>query len=132
MRGGEGTHYSWKWYEVAKYIATIRVHGTHGEHVTVNLDSWNALPADLQAMAENVGLLVGYMNYLYTREDDVDKRNLMVAEHGVTMFDLSPEAEFEAEAAAQRSLESFSAKDPKSAEYAGLIKEYLIEKGIWK
>jgi len=129
--GGEGTYYGWKWYEVAKYISKLRPHGSHGEHLTANLDAWNELPDDLKAICETAIRRWGFRGYSYTRTDDGEKLKTMIEEHGVTHQDISPEAWEEAPRAGARCLDIYAAKDAKSAEFASMIDAYMKFKGYW-
>jgi len=124
--------YNMKWHEVAKYISGLMIHGSHGEHITVNLDAWNSLPDDLKQIMTTSQIRWAWRNFTFDRADNVEKLLLMVKEHGVTYVEVDDEVQAEATKAAAKLLEDYRVQDAKSAEYADMIEGYMKYRGYWE
>jgi TRAP-type C4-dicarboxylate transport system substrate-binding protein len=94
----EGAISSYKFYEVAPYITKIGFGAQSGSALTVNLDTWNGLPADVQTAI----LEAAEIYRVQTAQDYADAASKSMAtavENGATISEMAPEARAEYAAA---------------------------------
>jgi len=115
---------SMKLWDAAKGIMGPSFGQTAGD-IYVNLEKWNALPSDLQWIVKEAAL---YANHYYQATVERKIKVIMaeaVADHGVTIVNLS-DKEFEKVVGASQSiLDEEAAKSPVSAELVQLLRKYM-------
>jgi len=81
---------TFKVYEVAPYVTKVGFGSFVNGYLTINLDTWNSLPAEVQKIMDEVGY--EYTQDLYRREmEDLDKVYGIMREAGCTITELSPQ-----------------------------------------
>lgn len=80
-------------YEVAPYI-TLTTHQFTITNVIFSEISFNRLPEEFQRLLESVAAEAGILGSRITNEQDADVIDLLIREHGVTVFDEIDVSEF--------------------------------------
>jgi TRAP-type C4-dicarboxylate transport system substrate-binding protein len=81
---------TFKVYEVAPYVTKVGFGSFVNGYLTINLDTWNSLPAEVQTIMDEVGY--EYTKDLYQREmKDLDKADGIMRDAGSTISELSPQ-----------------------------------------
>jgi TRAP-type C4-dicarboxylate transport system substrate-binding protein len=81
---------TFKVYEVAPYITKVDFGSFVNGYLTINLDTWNSLPPEVQGIMDEVGY--EYTQDLYRREmEDLDKAYGIMVEAGCTITEISPQ-----------------------------------------
>ncbi len=83
------TAMSFKIYEVAPYITKVGFGSFVNGYLTINLDTWNSLPAEIQVILDEVGY--GYTQEVYRLEmADLAKAYDVMEAAGCTVSELAP------------------------------------------
>jgi len=112
------------WHEVIKYVIDIPVYrGLYGAFM--NLDSWNQLPDDLQAVLQ---VATEAMEYDYGRYFHEDINTLFLkkaAEYGTMLIDLPLEDVAAIREIAAQLWDEVATESPGAAQIVQIMKEYL-------
>jgi len=127
--GGPGSLYNWKWYESAHYLMSPPlIPASWGEDIFVNVDKWNELTPDLQAIVQ----IAAEKNSVKDRYDllaeDRELLGLMINE-GLEVVEL-PLEDVDALVEASKTVWADLANtNPKAKEAMIIITDYLREQG---
>jgi TRAP-type C4-dicarboxylate transport system substrate-binding protein len=81
---------TFKVYEVAPYVTKVGFGSFVNGYLTINLDTWNSLPPEVQKIMDEVGY--EYTQDLYRREtEDLDKAYDIMRDAGCTITEISPQ-----------------------------------------
>jgi len=123
--GAEGAMYSMGFHEVTKYDLTPHMQRSATLEVFINMDKWNALPDDLQAILE-MGLQVfSIMDGNINERNDYLHREILVNKFGFEVTHFPPEDEAKMRQFVLEVLDEYSAKDAAFAKAADIMKDYL-------
>lgn len=115
-----------KLYEVAKWVVLPPMMPNFNVSVFANLDSWNALPEDLQAIVTQAAMNASILCNRKYKYLDQKGRGIMEAA-GVTFVTLPPEDYAAMREMAPRIWDEMGAKDPTGygTKFVNLTKEYM-------
>ena len=127
--GGPGSLYNWKWFENAKYLMwPPLITASYGEEIYVDLDKWNELPSDLQAIMEMAAYKAYWDDRANLLAEDVEKLALMEAT-GLKVVKLPPEDVAVLQKAAEKVWTEIAGKSPEAKQAMKIITDYMREKG---
>jgi TRAP-type mannitol/chloroaromatic compound transport system substrate-binding protein len=120
-------------HEVAKYVMFPYIQGCYSGCFIVNMDSWNALPEDLQKIFEVACRAAYQINCWEEYDRDVAAINEAKTEWGVETTQLPDEDVARLTAAGMEALENFVAankdKDAHVEPFLSILKDYMRELG---
>ncbi len=115
-------------HEVAKYYVQPSIMEAGNNFFGVNMDSWNSLPKDLQAILDQAGL-ASSMKYLSLAAlEDAAALNKMV-EGGVTITRISDEDWASMASSVSGLLDDYAKEDEDAARGVEILKKYLSDLG---
>lgn len=123
-------HRDGAWYEVTKYEYPLPVTSYQSTPYVVNLDAWNTLPDDLQAILENAARLnAGVDTYSALRVMENEAINQMMA--GGLQWGPTPSESDEAAwiAAGVAAWDQIAAADANSAKLIKILRDFMAELG---
>jgi TRAP-type C4-dicarboxylate transport system substrate-binding protein len=118
------------WYEVAKYEYPLPVTSYQATPYIVNMDAWNALPADLQAILEDAARLNAGVD-TYAALQIMEKEAIGQMTAAGLQWGPTPSASDEAAwiAAGVAAWDQIAAADADSAKLIGILKDFMKELG---
>ena len=118
------------WDEVAKYIIQPPYMPYAAHQNYTSLKSWEALPPDLQEIADLAFRWHSFQHYWKYVTKDKTALDAMIAENGVQVIDISsPEEQRMVLAGIQHVLDFVAAQDATAAEYVDMMLDYNRDKG---
>jgi TRAP-type C4-dicarboxylate transport system substrate-binding protein len=119
-----------KWKEVVHTVMLPYLLSPVGFEVLVNMDSWNALPADLKQTVENIA-----KEYAPVTANDISKLGVdacaAAKDYGVNFVTLSDaDQKILREAAKKMAWDKFAAKSERCSRIVKLLEDYLKSKGV--
>ncbi|HUV53396.1 MAG TPA: TRAP transporter substrate-binding protein DctP [Dehalococcoidia bacterium] len=127
--GGAGDYRDTKFYEVAKYYYRPPIMASSTCNVLVNMDVWNSLPSDLQAILVygtsdySQWMAFNYLDFEYQALEEMGKQGLKV----VTLPD---ETVAELVEAALPLWDEVAASSPRAAKGVEIVKDWFRTKGV--
>ena len=117
-----------KFYEVCKHYYSNKW-GMPTNNMIVNMDKWNALPADMQAILDMAGKMDAYNQDLAYRQIVVKMEGRMEKDWGSTFHVMSASDMQKITDAALPYFDEYAAKSPRMAKMIEIIKDYMVEAG---
>jgi TRAP-type C4-dicarboxylate transport system substrate-binding protein len=119
-------------HEVAKYWVWPPIVPFATNNMVINLDSWKALPADLQAIVEVGNRDSIRASYRESQKADTEVFNIIQEQYGVTVHNWSEAEQAKWSAAARPMLADMAAEDPVyAAKAVKLFEDYMVFLGYW-
>jgi len=131
--GGDSTLYNWKWHEVAKYLlmSPAALVANPGDEMVVNLDAWNSLPPDLQAILQTAADKLHWVQRNTLLKEESKARQQML-DAGVTLCSL-PDSDYpKVMKAAESVWADIASKSPEAKEVVKIMSDYLRSQGYTK
>lgn len=115
-------------YDIVKHATYPGFHSMPADHVTINLDVWNSLPADLQRIIEVATQKLAFqttMTFSIANEEAATK----LRAEGVTLYDWSAEDRAYFRAAAQKAWDGWADKTPEARALVDAHRAFLRRTG---
>jgi len=118
-------YYDMAFHEVAKYYLGSYVINPVVTNVFMNLDTWNSLPGDLQAILVQATRHLSLSQYDHYTLGDYEALRLMYEEQGAVKVTLPEEDVAKMAAAGMELWDELAEKSPRTAKTVQIVKDYI-------